>query len=207
MSPPGSDPPSASADAQTPGTAPGAVRRGRLVVLTGPSGVGKGTVVAQVRRLAPEVWVSVSATTRPPRAGEVDGAHYYFWSGEQFTAAAAAGLLLEWAEFAGCRYGTPRRPVESRLEAGQPVLLEIELQGARQVLAAEPDAMLVFLLPPSVAELEGRLRGRGTEDADAVARRLERASVELAAADEFHHVIVNDDVTRAAHALVDLLRS
>ena len=181
-------------------------RRGRLVVLTGPSGVGKGTVVAQVRRLAPEVWVSVSATTRAPRPGEVDGQHYFFWSPQRFATECAAGQLLEWAEFAGSCYGTPRRAVEHRLDAGQSVLLEIELQGARQVRAAEPDALLVFLKPPSFAELEGRLRGRGTEDAGAVANRLERARVELAAADEFHHVIVNDDVTRAARELVDLLR-
>jgi guanylate kinase len=183
------------------------LRRGRLVVLTGPSGVGKGTVVAQVRRLAPEVWVSVSATTRAPRAGEVDGRHYFFWTAERFAEEIAAGRLLEWAEFAGSQYGTPRDAVESRLQAGQSVLLEIELQGARQVRSAVPEAMLVFLMPPSFAELEDRLRGRGTEDGPAVARRLARAQVELDAADEFHHVIVNDDVTRAAHELVDLLRS
>lgn len=181
--------------------------RGRLVVLTGPSGVGKGTVVAEARRLAPEVWVSVSATTRAPRPGEVDGRHYFFWSDDRFTAEVAAGALLEWAQFAGSRYGTPRAAVEEHLAAGQSVLLEIELQGARQILAAEPDAVLVFLKPPSFAELEGRLRGRGTEDAEAVERRMARARVELAAQDEFHHVIVNDDVTRAAGELVDLLRS
>ncbi len=164
-------------------------------------------MVAQVRRLAPDVWVSVSATTRAPRTGEADGDHYFFWSEPRFSEAVAAGGLLEWAEFAGSRYGTPREAVERHLAAGESVLLEIELQGARQVRAAMPDALLVFLRPPSFEELEGRLRGRGTEDPQAVADRLAHARVELAAAEEFHHVIVNDDVTRAAGELLDLLRS
>ena len=189
---------------ETTGSAPAP---GRLVVLTGPSGVGKGTVVAHARRLAPEVWVSISATTRAPRPGEVHGQHYYFWTDERFDAEVAAGGLLEWASFAGSRYGTPRAEVEAHLAAGRSVLLEIELQGARQVCAHTPEALLVFLTPPSFDELESRLRGRGTEEAGAVARRLARARVELAASDEFHHTIVNDDVTRAARELVDLLRS
>lgn len=181
-------------------------RRGRLVVLAGPSGVGKGTVVAALRRLAPDIWVSVSATTRAPRPGERDGEHYHFWTPEQFTEAIAEDGLLEWAQFAGARYGTPRRPVEDRMADGQPVLLEIDLQGARAVRAALPEAKLVFLEPPDFHVLERRLRGRGTEDPQSVARRLERARVELAAADEFDRVIVNDDVTRAAAELVEFLR-
>ncbi len=178
---------------------------GRLVVLSGPSGVGKGTVVAQARLLRPDLWVSVSATTRAPRAGEVDGQHYHFWSPARFAATIAEGGFLEWAQFAGNRYGTPRGPVQARLDAGESVLLEIELQGARQVRAAMPEALMVFLSPPSPAELEARLRGRGTEDEAAIARRLVRARAELAAAAEFDVIIVNDDVHRAAAALVDFV--
>jgi len=178
---------------------------GRLVVLTGPSGVGKGTVVAQVRGLRPDVWVSVSATTRAARAGEVDGVQYHFWSADRFARTVAEGGFLEWAEFAGNRYGTPSGPVLQRIAAGQTVLLEIELQGARQVRASMPEAFMVFLSPPSFADLEARLRGRATEDEAAIARRLARAQEELAAASEFDAVVVNDDVGRAARELVDFL--
>lgn len=178
---------------------------GRLLVLTGPSGVGKGTVVAELRRLRPDLWVSVSATTRPPRAGEVDGVSYFFWSPERFDATIADDGFLEWAPFAGHRYGTPRAPVEHRLAAGEPVLLEIELQGARQVRAAMPAAFMVFLTPPDLTVLEDRLRGRATEDEQAITRRLARARDELAAAEEFDAVVVNDDVGRAARELLDLL--
>jgi guanylate kinase len=178
---------------------------GRLVVLTGPSGVGKGTVVTHLRRMRPDLWVSVSATTRAPRSGEVDGVDYLFWPLERFAATVREGGFLEWAEFAGHRYGTPREPVAERLRSGQPVLLEIELQGARQVRAAMPEAVTVFLAPPSWADLESRLRGRGTEDDAAIGRRLARAREELSAAGEFDAVVVNDDVVRAAAELVDLL--
>lgn len=179
----------------------------RLTVLSGPSGVGKGTVVAAVRREYPHVWVSVSATTRQPRPGERDGVEYRFVTREQFQAMAEAGELLEWAEFAGNLYGTPRRPVLEHLEAGIPALLEIELQGARQVRAAMPEAHLVFLTPPSWAELERRLTGRGTESPEVIAARLARARVELAAEGEFDEVVVNDDVERAAAELVRLIEA
>ena len=173
-------------------------------MVSGPSGVGKGTVVRAVRALAPQVWVSVSATTRVPRPGEVDGVHYRFVSRAQFDEMRRSGGLLEWAEFAGNLYGTPRQPVLDRLRDGTPVVLEIELQGARQVRAAMPDALLVFLKPPSWTELVGRLEGRGTEAPDVVARRLEAAEVELAAEAEFDLSVVNSSVEEAARQLVEL---
>lgn len=177
----------------------------RLTVLTGPSGVGKGTVMRAVRAQYPHVWVSVSCTTRFPRPGERNGVDYWFVSRERFAEMVAAGELLEHAEFAGNLYGTPREPVAQRLDDGEPTLLEIDLQGARQVRAALPDARLIFLAPPSWDELERRLTQRATEPGDVIAARLEQARVELAAADEFDTVIVNDDVTRAAAALVELI--
>jgi guanylate kinase len=177
----------------------------RLTVLSGPSGVGKGTVIAEVRTRHPEVWVSVSVTTRRQRPGEIDGVHYHFVSDPEFDRLIAEEGLLEWAEYAGHRYGTPAAPVRERLAAGAPALLEIELQGARQVRAREPDAQLVFLAPPSWGELVSRLSGRASEPAAVQERRLAIAQAELAAAEEFDVVVVNDDVTRAAEELVGLL--
>jgi guanylate kinase len=176
-----------------------------LVVVSGPSGVGKSTVVADALGLDPRIWLSVSATTRSPRPGEVDGREYFFVTDEQFDQLVATGGLLEWAAFAGNRYGTPRAPVQERREAGTPVLLEIEVQGARQVRAAVPGALLVFLAPPSWEVLQGRLTGRGTESAEAVERRLRAAREELAAADEFDCVLVNADVRECAQSLIALV--
>ena len=174
----------------------------RLHVLSGPSGVGKGTVVAAVRRRHPEVFLSVSVTTRAQRPGEVDGVHYHFVDQAEFDRMVAAGELLEHASYAGNDYGTPRRPVAEQLAGGAPALLEIELQGARQVRAAMPEAHLVFLAPPSWEELVRRLTGRGTESPERVARRLELAREEMAAEAEFDETVVNDDVERAADRLV-----
>lgn len=179
--------------------------QGRLIVLSGPSGVGKGTVVEAALQANPKLWLSVSVTTRPRREGEVDGAHYWFVTSEYFDRLLANDGLLEWATFAGYRYGTPSEPVRAQLAAGRSALLEIDLEGARQVRAAFPDALLVFLAPPSFEVLESRLRGRGTEDDAAVSRRLARARTELAAAAEFDVVIINDDASHAAGALLDLL--
>ena len=180
----------------------------RLTVLAGPTAVGKGTVAAWIREHHPEVWLSVSATTRPPRPGEVDGVHYQFLTGEDFARKVADGEMLEWAVVHGrASYGTPRGPVEEALAGGKLPLLEIDLQGARQVRASMPEARFVFLAPPSWDELVGRLEGRGTETAEERAVRLDTAKVELAAQQEFDHVVVNDDIRRAAEELVSLMRS
>ena len=179
--------------------------RARLTVLSGPSGVGKGTVVAQLRHLIPHVWISVSCTTRAPREGEIDGVSYRFVDRAEFERMVEAGELLEHAEFAGNCYGTPRSAVDEHLEAGVPTLLEIELEGARQVRRTMPDAQFVFLAPPTARALAERLSGRGTESADDMARRLERAEVEMSAAGEFDHVVVNDDLDRAANEVAALI--
>ncbi len=180
-------------------------RPGRLTVLSGPSGVGKGSVIAAVRRRHPQVWLSVSVTTRSPRTGETDGVEYHFVDAAEFDRMAHAGELLEHASYAGSSYGTPRAPVEEQLAKGVPALLEIELQGARLVRAALPDARLVFLAPPSFEELARRLTGRGTEDPERVRRRLDLARIELAAEEEFDELIVNDDLESAADRLVALM--
>ncbi|HMM81849.1 MAG TPA: guanylate kinase [Terrimesophilobacter sp.] len=177
-----------------------------LVVLAGPTAVGKGAVSRHIREHHPNVLLSVSATTRPPRPGEVDGVDYRFVSDDEFDRMIRAGAMLETATVHNAyRYGTPRAPIESALAEGRSVLLEIDLQGARAVKAVMPDAILVFLLPPSWEELVRRLIGRGTEDTAEQSRRLETAKVELAAQDEFDYRVVNSDVSQAAQEVVDLM--
>jgi guanylate kinase len=180
--------------------------RRRLVVLAGPTAVGKGTVSRHIRETYPDVLLSVSATTRPPRPGEIDGEHYYFVSDAEFDAMIERGEFLEYATVHNAsRYGTPRPPIDWALAEGKSVLLEIDLQGARAVKAAMPEALLVFLLPPTWEELVRRLVGRGTESAEEQQRRLDTAKVELAAQDEFDVKVVNEEVGQAAREVVELL--
>ena len=186
---------------------PSARRRSRLVVLAGPTAVGKGTVAAHIRDNYPDVLLSVSATTRSPRPGEENGVNYYFVDDAEFDRLIEHGELLEWATVHNAyRYGTPREPIEKALASGRSVLLEIDLQGARQVRAAMPQATLVFLAPPSWDELVRRLVGRGTEGAEERERRLATARDELAAQDEFDELVVNGDVGEAAREVVDLMQ-
>ena len=178
----------------------------KLAVIAGPTAVGKGTVVRYLLQQHPEFTLSVSATTRAPRPGEVDGVDYFFWSQERFDEAIANNELLEYATVHGLnRYGTPRKPVEDALAAGKHVVLEIDIQGAKQVKAAMPEALTIFIMPPSWDELVRRLSSRGTEDAEEQQRRLETAVVELAAANSFDVTVVNDEVAKCAAQVVELM--
>ncbi|HUA11639.1 MAG TPA: guanylate kinase [Solirubrobacteraceae bacterium] len=177
----------------------------RVIVITGPSGVGKGTLIRGLMERVGGLELSVSATTRPPRSGERDGVDYYFLTPEDFERRVAAGDFVEHADYAGRRYGTLRSELERRREGAGAVVLEIEVQGARQVRAALPDAVQVFIAPPSLAALRERLAGRGTDDAAEVERRLAVAEGELAAQDEFEHVVVNDDLEGALGELASVV--
>ena len=180
----------------------------RVFVITGPSGVGKGTLIRDLRGRVPHLELSVSATTRAPRPGESDGVDYHFLSPEEFARRAEAGEFLEHATFSGNRYGTLRTEIERTLDAGVSVVLEIEVQGARQVRAAMgEEAVLIFIAPPDPEVLRERLAGRGTDSPEAIARRLETAKQELEAKQEFKHVVVNDDLARAAGELEGIVRS
>ena len=175
--------------------------RGKLIVLTGPSGVGKGTLVQILLQRHPEIYLSISATTRAPRPGETYGEHYYFVSRTDFEKMISDRHLLEWAEFAGNYYGTPRLPVEQQIAEGKTVLLEVELDGANQISTSCPDALRIFILPPSFSALEQRLRDRATDSNSAINSRLKRAQIEIASAGEFDVQITNDDLETALHQL------
>lgn len=175
-----------------------------LIVLSGPGGVGKSTVSDYLRKNSSEIWVSVSATTRAPRPGEIDGVDYFFRSETEFTNLIEEGQFLEWAHFAGNYYGTPKSAVEEKIASGKSVLLEIEISGARQVRAVSQSAYLVFLAPPSIAELERRLVGRGTDSAERAAQRLEIAHEEMAQSHWFDEILVNSSVEEVAARLITL---
>lgn len=178
---------------------------GRLIVLTGPSGVGKGTLMRSLLKRHPELYYSVSVTTRSPRPGEIDGKDYYFISRSKFEQLLAEGEFLEWAEFAGNYYGTPREAVLNQIHFGKFVVLEIELKGARQIRASFPSALSIFILPPSFDELEKRIRDRAHDSEEAIARRLLRAQEEIQAADEFDIQVVNDDFETALNDIETVL--
>ena len=178
----------------------------KVLVITGPSGVGKGTLIERLLERIPELELSVSATTREPRPGEIDGRDYHFLSPEEFERRAEAGEFLEHATYSGKRYGTLRSQVERRLREGRSVVLEIEVQGARQVRTAMSEAVLIFIAPPDPEALRERLEGRGTDPPEAIERRLRTAELELEAQQEFPHVVVNDDVQKAAAELEALVR-
>lgn len=177
-------------------------------VICGPTAVGKGSIIERLLVAVPELWYSVSATTRHPRPGEIEGKNYYFVTPQRFDELVASGGMLEWAQVHGeHRYGTPRQPVIDRLAAGRDVLLELDLAGARQVRESLPQAIQIFVAPPTWQDLEARLIGRGTESTQERARRLQTAKVELAAQGEFDYVIVNDTVAQATEELVQIIRA
>ncbi|MCL1835730.1 MAG: guanylate kinase [Oscillospiraceae bacterium] len=179
--------------------------RGRLIVISAPSGAGKGTVIERLLKLRPEIVMSVSATTRAPREGEKDGEAYHFIDTEKFLRMIRGGDFLEYAEYVGDYYGTPKKPVLDAIDAGKDVLLEIEVQGARQVIDIMPGAMTIFIVPPSMEELERRLRGRGTDSEDKLAARLLQAKTELGHKSEYTNIVVNDDIERAVTEIIEIL--
>ncbi len=179
--------------------------KSRLNLITGPSGVGKGSVVKELLKRNPIIWLSVSLTTRSPREGEIEGIHYYFVDHSRFQKLISKDGLLEWAQFAGNFYGTPSKPIQQKLSDGRVVLMEIELEGARQVRQSYPEAFQLFLAPPSFNELEKRIRGRGTDTEEAIQKRLSRAKEELNAQKEFDVIVINEDIDRAVLEIEKIL--
>ena len=178
---------------------------GNLTVITGPSGVGKGTIVRKVLERHSDIWLSISATTRQPRSGEIEGEHYFFFSKKKFKEIIDNEGFLEWASFSNNYYGTPKKIVKDKIEKGINVLLEIELEGARQVRKSFPEALLIFLAPPNITELERRIRGRGTESEESIQDRLAIANNELIAKKEFDAVVVNEDIEKALKEIEGLM--
>lgn len=183
------------------------MRKGLLVLISGPSGTGKGTVCDLLRKKQPELSYSISATTRQPRPGEQDGVNYYFYDKARFQQMIEAGELLEWAEVYGNYYGTPKQKVLDRLEAGEDILLEIDTQGALNVMKAMPEGLYIFLLPPSLEELAARLKGRGTETEESLQRRLGAAVDEIRIAHSYRYVVVNDTVEKAADTIANIIKA
>ncbi len=179
----------------------------KLIIITGPSGVGKGTVVKELLDRNKDIWLSISATTRNPRMGEKDGENYYFISDERFKDMIDKKEFLEWAQFAGNYYGTPLSTVNEKIEKGFVVLLEIEVEGAKQIKEKFPEALSIFLLPPCKAELEKRIRNRGTEKEEAINRRLSRANYEIASSGEFDFVLTNHDVDETVKGVFKIIKS
>ncbi len=178
---------------------------GTLTVITGPSGVGKGTLVKKIIDRNHQLWLSISATTRRARDGEVEGKHYFFLDKEEFSALVEKGGFLEWAEFADNRYGTPRLQVIDKIKNGIDVLLEIELEGARQIRKSFPEGFQIFLAPPTFDELEKRIRGRGTDSEKAINLRLQRAKEEISAKNEFDAVVINNNIDKAVKDVEKLM--
>lgn len=182
-------------------------RKGNLFVISGPAGAGKGTLVSMLLDAVPDTWVSISCTSRNPRGAEVDGVHYYFKTREQFMELVSQGGLLEWAEYSGNLYGTPRKVVEQQMAEGKQVILEIDMQGAFQIRDLLPQAHLVFIDPPSMEVLEARLRGRATDSEESIQKRLETAKLELSRKMEYDYVLVNDNLDVAAQKLIDYVNN
>jgi len=182
------------------------IAKGKIIIISAPSGAGKGTVIRRLLELCPELVFSVSATTRAPRPGEREGEAYYFVTHERFKEMIMRDEFLEHANYVGELYGTPREPIYECVESGKNILLDIEIQGARQVIAKEPDAVTIFIIPPDMRELERRLRGRGTDSEEKLAARLERARIELEEKGKYSHIVVNDSVSRAAMEILSIIR-
>ncbi len=178
----------------------------KLIIITGPSGVGKGTVLKELLKKDNKLWVSVSATTRNPREGELEGKHYYFLTKEKFKKMIADNLFIEWAKFADNYYGTPLKSIKEKIKDGNQVLLEIEVKGAFQIMEKFPDSLSLFILPPSIKELERRIRRRGTDNAESISRRLERAEFEISCSNKFDYVLTNNSVEETVENIFRLIK-